>query len=182
VGARLYVHAECSADRVLKSRCRRELIRVRDCSRRAGLRAVGDLCLEVAHGPIAVGGATGELTSAVVVGFGEERFAVALRELPVVHQFDCLVGQFEQPERVGEVAAASSEPAGEVGAGDAQVVEEGCDGAGFFDDGEVGAGDVLDQGELERDGVVGTVVNEAGIVSSSAMWEARQRRSPAISS
>ena len=91
----------------------------------------------------------GELTSAVVVGFGEQRLAVTLREPTAVDQLDRLVGQLEQPDGVGEVAAASPEPACEVGPGDVEVVEQRGDRAGLLDDGEVGAGDVLDQRELE---------------------------------
>ena len=118
-------------------------------SRRAGLCAAVISALEVADGPPAVGGALGELASAVVVGFGEQRLAVALCQPPAVDQLDRLVGQLEKPDGVGEVAAASAEPACEIGAGDVEVVEERGDRAGLFDDGEVGAGDVLDQRELE---------------------------------
>ena len=68
---------------------------------------------------------------------------------PQVDQLDRRVGQLEEPDGVGNVAAASPEAACQVGAGDVEVVEERGDCAGFLDDGEVGAGDVLDQRELE---------------------------------
>ena len=100
------------------------------------------------------------MTSAVVIRFGEQRLAVTLRQPTVVDQLDGRVGQLEQPDRVGEVAAASAKPAGEVGPGHIQVIEKRRDRAGLFDDCEVGAGDVLDQGELERNSVVSAVVNE----------------------
>ena len=74
---------------------------------------------------------------------------MALREPAAVDQLDRLVRQLEQPDGVGQVAAASPEPACEVGAGDVEVVEERGDRAGLLDDGEVGAGDVLDERELE---------------------------------
>jgi hypothetical protein len=63
---------------------------------------------------------------------------------------------------VGQVAAASPEPPREVGPGHVEVVEERRDRTGLLNDGEVGAGDVLDQSELEGGGVVGAVVDEGG--------------------
>ena len=89
-----------------------------------GVSTAHDFGFEVPHGPAHVGGALSELASAVVVGLTEERLAVALRELSAVDQLDCLVGQLEEPDGVGKVAAASPEPACEVGAGDVEVVEE----------------------------------------------------------
>ena len=77
----------------------------------------------------------GELAAAVVIGFGEESLAVTLRELAGVNQLDRLVGQLEESDRMGQVAATSPESACEVGPGDVEVVEERCDSAGLLDDG-----------------------------------------------
>jgi hypothetical protein len=161
VRARLDANAQRSRHRVFESCGGCDLVGMRGYSPRPRLCVAHELGFEIPDGPAAVGGALSEVTSAVVVRFGEERFAMSFRQSSALDQLDRLIGQFEQPDGVGEVAAASSEPSCEVGAGDLEVVEEPGDAACFFDDGEVGAGDVLDQGELERDGVVGTVVNEA---------------------
>jgi hypothetical protein len=148
VGPCLYGGSQHSAEALLESCGCCNVIGMWGGPRPVGRRAARDLCFELANGPSAVGGAVRELASAVVVRFGEERLAVALRESPVVDQLDCLVGQFEESDGVGEVAAAPAEPACEVGAGDVEVVEERGDRAGLLDDSEVGAGDILDQCEL----------------------------------
>lgn len=68
--------------------CPCRVVRVWRGSRRAGLCVTNDFGFEVAHGPAAVRSAVGELPSAVVVGFGEERLAMALREPPTFDQLE----------------------------------------------------------------------------------------------
>jgi len=57
---------------------------------------------------------------------------MALRESAAVDQFERLIGQLEEPDGVNEVAAASAEPACEVGPGDVEVVEERRDCVGLL--------------------------------------------------
>jgi hypothetical protein len=96
----------------------------------------------------------------MVIGLGQQRLSVALGERTVAEQVDRVVGELEQPNGVREVAAAASEPSGQQGGGDVQVVQERCDRAGLLDHGQVFAGDVLDQRELERHRAVDRVVDE----------------------
>lgn len=96
VSAHLYTEPERTADRVFESFYGCKMVRMYCCPCGTGWGA-GDLGFDVADGPAAVGSAVCELPSAVVVGFSEECFAVALRESPAVDQFDRLIGQLEPP-------------------------------------------------------------------------------------
>ena len=107
---RLYAESKRSAERFLESCRGSDVVGVRGfrCGTRLG--AACDVGLEVADGPPTLGGAVCELTPALVVGFGEEGFAMPLRESSAVDQLDRQIGQFEEPDGVGKVAAASAEP------------------------------------------------------------------------
>lgn len=86
VSAHLYTEPERTADRVFESFYGCKMVRMYCCPCGTGWGA-GDLGFDVADGPAAVGSAVCELPSAVVVGFSEECFAVALRE-------PCCVGNY----------------------------------------------------------------------------------------
>ena len=79
-----------------------------------------------------------------MVGFGQQRLAMPLTRRAAINQLDCLVGQVEQTDGVGEVRVASAESFREFSRPDVEVVEQDGDGSGFFDRGEVLADDILD--------------------------------------
>jgi hypothetical protein len=123
VRARLHGNAQCPADGVFQTCCGCHVVWVWGGSRLPGLSAAHDLGFEVPDRPVAVDRTMSELTSTVVVRFGEERLAVALGELSAVDSLDRQVRQFEEPDRVGQVAATPAQPACEVGPRNVEVVE-----------------------------------------------------------
>jgi hypothetical protein len=72
--------SERPADRVLESRGGCNKVRVWDSALSPRCRIADDRGFEVSNGPSLLGGTSGEVAAAVVVGFGQEGFAVALRE------------------------------------------------------------------------------------------------------
>jgi hypothetical protein len=77
---------------------------------RVGSQPTRDLGLECANRPAGFSCAPCELTTAAVIGLGQQRLPVALRPCSGVDQFDRFVGEVEEPDGVGEVAAAATEP------------------------------------------------------------------------
>jgi hypothetical protein len=71
----------------------------------------------------------------------------------------CLRSRRGSPPRLRS-AAAASQPAGEIGPGDGQVVQQRRDRSSRFDHGQIRSRDVLDQRELERDDTVDSHINE----------------------
>ena len=122
-GTHPYVGSQRHTDRVFESSCCCEVVGVRGHPLRTGP-GTRDLRFEATDGPAAIGGEACKLSSSVVVRFGEERLAVALCELSAVDELDGLIGEFEKPHGMGEVAPASPEPTCEVRARDVDVVEE----------------------------------------------------------
>jgi hypothetical protein len=92
VRARLDANAQRSVHRFFESCGGCDLVGVRTCSRRSRLSVGLERGMEVPDGPPPVGGALAQLTSPIVVRFGEERFAMALRKSPALDQLDRLVG------------------------------------------------------------------------------------------
>jgi hypothetical protein len=90
-----------------------------------------------------------------MVGFREERFAMPLRKSPAFDQLDCLIRQLEEPDGVGEVAAASSEPRREPARGQVQVLEQQRDGPGLLTGGRA----LFERGEY----VSGSLLGEPGL-------------------
>ena len=108
------------------------------------------------------GGASREVSAAVVIGFSEQCLSVAFGEAAVVDQFDCFVGELEQANGVREVASAAAKPPRQSGRGEVQFVDQGGDCACLFDHAEVFACDVLDQRQLDRLGRVNGLGHQGG--------------------
>ena len=159
-------------------------------------RAVGEAgafaqALDVAHGEALGDDAVGER---VGVGDGEQRARMAGGDRARGEQGAAVLGQLGQAQRVGDVAAALADDAGDVGVGVAVIGGELRVAVGLFERVEIGALDVLDDGDFERLAVAGLDDEDRDFVQAGALGgapapfagddlvgvgDARDRRAPA---
>ena len=90
-------------------------------------------------------------------------------------------GEVEQPQGVADVRPGAADPLRELLVGGAEVVEQLLVGGGLLERVELLAVQVLDQGIAQQLVVLGLLDDGADPVRP-ARWEARQRRSPMMSS
>jgi hypothetical protein len=89
-----------------------------------------------------------------VVGDGEDRARVALRQLPALEHREHVLRQLEQAHPVRDSRLRLADPLGHVPERECELVHQDCEGARLLDGGQVLARDVLDQAEQQRLAVV----------------------------
>ena len=127
--------------------------------------------LDVAHAQAPRDNAVGDR---VGIGEGEQRARVAGRNLARREQRAAVLGQAEQPQRVGDMAAALADDARDVGLRIVVVGAELRVAVRLLDRVEIGALDVLDDGEFERLAIADVDDDDRDLVQAGAL-----RRAPA---
>ncbi len=115
----------------------------------------------------------------VGVGDSEQGAGVSGRDLPSREQGARMFGQIGQPRGVGDVTAALADDAGDIAMRIAVVGAELGVARRFLECVEIGALDILDNGDFERLAVARLDDDDRDIVAP-ALCAARQRRSPAM--